>query len=350
MKKRIMTIVGARPQFIKAASLSRAFKDNSKIEEILVHTGQHFDANMSDIFFEELDIPAPKYTLGIQGGLHGQMTGRMMEALESILISEKPNAVLVYGDTNSTLAGALAAVKLHIPVVHVEAGLRSYNRKMPEEINRILTDHVSSILFCPTQTSVNNLKEEGIHKSVYHVGDIMYDATLYALAHVKNKDDIQHKLSFLPEKFAFMTVHRAESTESPDILEKIIHFAEKFSKDHDLKIVFPVHPRTRNFMKEYAKNLKNTFLDLDPLSYFETQYCLSKASYVLTDSGGLQKEAYFHRIPCITLRSETEWVETIEHGWNRLWTKDTYASRKDILEYGTGKCVEKMLSILMEIV
>ncbi|MBX9785999.1 MAG: UDP-N-acetylglucosamine 2-epimerase (non-hydrolyzing) [Alphaproteobacteria bacterium] len=335
MKKRIATVVGARPQFIKAACLSRLFKDHSQIEEILIHTGQHYDAVMSDVFFDELKIPKPSHSLNVYGGLHGQMTGHMLEAVEKVFIKEKPDAVLVYGDTNSTLAGALAASKLHIPVIHVEAGLRSYNKQMPEETNRVLTDHVSALLFCPTQTAVNNLIKEGISKGVRLVGDVMNDATLYAIEKTKENVALEQKFDFLPNRYAVMTVHRAESTQSLDKFQKIVAYAGKFSIENGLKIVFPVHPRTQKLVDELPKFPESIML-IDPLSYFETQYLLANAKYVLTDSGGLQKEAYFHRIPCITLRSETEWVETIEAGWNRLWTVDNYHDRSEIIDYGQG--------------
>jgi len=339
MTFRLYTIVGARPQFIKAAAFSRALQKYPQIEEAIIHTGQHFDSNMSDIFFEELKIPKPKYTLDIQGGYHGQMTGRMLESIESIFLSDKPDAVLVYGDTNSTLAGALAASKLHIPVIHIEAGLRSFNKEMPEEINRILADHVSSYLFCPTQTAVDNLKKEGISQAFYHVGDIMYDATLYALAHVENDILLQQKMSYLPAKFVLMTVHRAESTDDKKKFRDIINYANQFANEHGLKIVFPVHPRTKQLINQTMDN----FLFIEPLSYFETQFCLARAEFVLTDSGGLQKEAYFHRVPCVTLRSETEWVETVTHGWNRLWRVDDYKMRREITEYGIGCSAEEII-------
>ena len=347
MTLRIHTIIGARPQFIKAASFSRALKKYPDIEETIVHTGQHFDANMSDIFFQELDIPKPQYSLNINSGPHGQMTGRMLEEIEAILQQDKPDAVLVYGDTNSTLAGALAAAKLHIPVIHIEAGLRSFNRKMPEEINRVLTDHISTYLFCPTKTAVNNLDNEGIKNSVHHVGDIMYDATLYAMDHIKKSFSLPEKFLDLPEQFVFMTLHRSESTESMQEFQSMIGYAMRFAKEHDLKIIFPVHPRTQALVQK-ARLDDDTFIKIEPLSYFETQYCLSKASFVLTDSGGLQKEAYFHRVPCITLRSETEWVETIECGWNRLWTVEEYQSQKDITDYGDGDCAEGIIKLLIQ--
>ena len=341
---KIITILGARPQFIKAAAFSRALQKQSTINEIIIHTGQHFAANMSEIFFQELNIPTPKYFLNINSGSHAQMTGRMLEEIEVILRDNKPDAVLVYGDTNSTLAGALAASKLHIPVIHIEAGLRSFNRKMPEEINRILTDHVSQYLFCPSQTAVQNLHSEGIKNGVHHVGDIMYDATLYAMNHIEKGFATPEKLLNLPEKFAFMTIHRAESTQNIQKFQAMMDYALSFSKHQDLKIVFPIHPRTKTLIQK--AQLDDIFTTLEPLSYFETQYCLSKAKLILTDSGGLQKEAYFHRVPCITLRSETEWVETVESGWNRLWTVPMYNEKRCIQEYGLGATAEKIISII----
>lgn len=343
MTFRIYTIVGARPQFIKASVFSRALQKYPEIKEDIIHTGQHFDVNMSDIFFQELSIPKPRYSLNINSTYHGQMTGRMVEAIEVILINEKPDMVLVYGDTNSTLAGALAAAKLNIPIMHIEAGLRSFNRKMPEEINRVLIDHVSSYLFCPTKTAMRNLEKEGIKKNIYHIGDIMYDATLYAMNYIKTNFVVPKNLSNLNE-FALMTLHRAESTENETAFRAIIDYAVHFAEKHDLKIVFPVHPRTRKLVEK--GQLDSIFIMLEPLSYFEMQYCLSKARFVLTDSGGLQKEAYFHKVPCITLRSETEWIETIKAGWNKLWTFDYYRPRTQIHDYGDGNCSEKIINIL----
>lgn len=349
MTKRIITIVGARPQFIKAATLSRLFQKSETLEEILVHTGQHHESNMSDIFFQELNIPKPSYFLNIQGGHHGQMTGRMLEAIEEVLFKEKPDAVLVYGDTNSTLAGALAASKLHIPVIHVEAGLRSFNRLMPEEINRVLTDHVSDMLFCPTDTAVSNLQNEGLTKDVYHIGDIMYDATLFAIESLKKQSGISEKFKCLPKDFSLLTVHRADSTNSIDSFQKVIHFVKEFAKNNKTEIIFPVHPRTQKLIKNTSYEFPKSIHPIEILSYFETHFLLSKAMHVLTDSGGLQKEAYFHRVPCVTLRSETEWTETIDAGWNRLWMKPNYNERKEITDYGSGDTAEKILNILEEL-
>lgn len=348
MNKRIVTIVGARPQFIKAAALSREFQERSDIEEILIHTGQHFDKDMSDIFFDELNIPKPKYFLDIHSSSHGQMTGQMLVTIEDALLKEKPDIVLVYGDTNSTLSGALAASKLHIPVAHVEAGLRSFNKKMPEEINRVLTDHISNLLLCPTKQAVTNLNAEGITAGVCHVGDIMYDATLFSKNYIsKNAEKFDNRFGLGRADFALMTIHRQESTNDKKTFYELMNYADQFSKKNNLQILFPVHPRIKSLIQEFSE--KHNFSFLDPLSYFETQYLLGKASYVLTDSGGLQKEAYFHHVPCITLRSETEWVETIDSGWNKLWKKDNYNSRKIITEYGVGDCSSKIVEVLLNV-
>lgn len=342
---KLATIIGARPQFIKAAALSREIKEYPAIEEFLIHTGQHFDKNMSDVFFSELEIPVPKYSLGIHGGTHGQMTGKMLAAIEDVLLQEKPDIVLVYGDTNSTLAGALAASKLHIPVSHVEAGLRSFNKKMPEEINRVLTDHVSDILFCPTKKAVQNLSNEGVTSGLYHVGDIMYDATIFAKKTInKNPVKFSRNFDFIRGNFALMTIHRQESTNEQKTFSELMNYADEFSKENNLKILFPVHPRIKKLIQEYKNKANICFLE--PLTYFEMQHFLSKSSAVLTDSGGLQKEAYFHRVPCVTLRSETEWVETIESGWNRLWTEDNYKPQKLISDYGCGNTAKDIIKVI----
>ena len=337
-RKKILTIVGARPQFIKAAAISRAFRAFPDIEEHIVHTGQHYDANMSDTFFEELGIPTPKHRLELGGGSHGQMTGRMLEALEVIFLDEKPDAILIYGDTNSTLAGALAAVKIHIPVIHVEAGLRSFNRKMPEEINRILSDQVSELLLCPTQISVDNLKAEGIENGVHMVGDVMHDATLFAIDKTKSNTDLLDKLGVKDKPFAVCTMHRAENTDNPERFDKLIAFLENQAQDRP--IIFAVHPRTRQLLAKRGIVPKGLQL-IDPVGYFDLHTLLQHCDLVLTDSGGLQKEAYFHRKPCITMRDETEWVETIEAGWNRLWTADDWhGKRGTIADYGLGDAAD----------
>lgn len=342
---KIVTVVGARPQFVKAAAVSRAITDRVDIEELIVHTGQHFDANMSDVFFDELAIPKPHYNLDIHGGLHGAMTGRMLEGIERILLDEKPDRLLIYGDTNSTLAGALAAAKLHIPVAHVEAGLRSFNRGMPEEINRIAADHMSDLLFCPTHQSVKNLAHEGITTGVHHVGDVMHDATLFARDMALKQSSILDDLELEAAEYAICTMHRAENTDNSARLLQLIEFLEDEAQRHT--VVFPVHPRTRAALAKNDIQPKHLTL-IDPVGYLDINRLLASAAMVYTDSGGLQKEAYFHRVPCVTLREETEWVETIEHGWNRLWQQADYCSpRRDIPEYGNGAAAEKVLDVLM---
>lgn len=303
-----------------------------------MHTGQHHDANMSAVFFDELEISDPHLHLGIAGGGHGAMTGRMLIDLEAAMISEKPDAVLVYGDTNSTLAGAIAASKLHIPIVHVEAGLRSFNRRMPEEINRVLTDHVSALLLCPTQAAVDNLRDEGVTEGVLAVGDVMYDAMLHATEMAAKRSTLVQKLGLEGEAFAVCTLHRAETTDDPDLFERALTFVEAQAEKQT--VVFPVHPRTRKMLKAKGRALRNV-RQIEPVGYLDMHALLGACELVLTDSGGLQKEAYFHRKPCITLRTETEWVETVEAGWNRLWSDDNWKSpRRDIAEYGDGRAAE----------
>jgi len=340
----ILTVVGARPQFIKAAAVSRAIRARDSMSEIMVHTGQHFDANMSDVFFDELEIAPPAHHLGIGGGGHGRMTGRMLEGIEEILEAGRPDWVLIYGDTNSTIAGALAAAKLHIPVAHVEAGLRSFNKRMPEEINRILTDHVSTLLFCPTQTAVDNLANEGITAGVHHVGDVMYDATLDARAKARETSDIVARLQLEPGKYVLSTVHRAENTDSRDTLVAVLDHLK--AKAAEMPVVLPLHPRTAGAAKKHGLNFDGLTV-IDPVGYLDMAALLDGCAEVLTDSGGVQKEAYFHRKPCTTLRDETEWVETIEAGWNRLWKGADFVSpRKDIADYGDGKSAERILDLI----
>lgn len=309
---KITTIIGARPQFIKAAVVSRALrKHRPDVQEVIIHTGQHFDANMSDVFFEELDIPEPDYNLGIGGGTHGQNTGRMLEAIEAILLNEKPDWVLVYGDTDSTLAGALAAAKLHIPVAHVEAGLRSFNRHMPEELNRILTDHVSSLLFTPTNTATSNLSNEGIKgDKVQQVGDVMYDAAMYYRDKAQRPIDLN-----LAEQFILCTIHRAENTDNPERLSNIISALNEIAQT--TQVILPLHPRTRKMLSNGKYDTQQITL-IDPVSYLQMVWLLEHCRLVITDSGGLQKEAYFFDKPCITARDETEWVELVTCGANRL--------------------------------
>ncbi len=340
---RILTVIGARPQFIKAAPLSEALR-SSGFDEVLVHTGQHFDAAMSDIFFDELGLPAPHHHLQINSLGHGAMTGRMLEALETVALAEKPDWMLVYGDTNSTLAGALCAAKLSIPIAHVESGLRSYNRAMPEEINRVMTDHLSSLLFCPTATSVTNLAREGITEGVHMVGDVMYDATIAATHRARERSQILSTLGLAPKSYAVATIHRAENTDNRTRFDAIVRFLEAAAANHPL--VMSVHPRTRKLMDREGIVPKGV-TTIDPLGYLDMCWLVHNSTEVLTDSGGLQKEAYFHSVPCTTLRDETEWVETIDAGWNRLWTQPAYQQpKRDVPDYGTGNAAAKIVDLL----
>lgn len=309
----ILTVVGARPQLIKAAAVSRELRKRHK--EILVHTGQHYDENMSAVFFRELGIPEPDHNLGVGSGTHGAQTGAMLSGIEKLLLKTRPDRVLVYGDTNSTLAGALAAAKLHIPVAHVEAGLRSFNRRMPEEINRLLTDHVSDLLLCPSRTAADNLAKEGIRRGVRIVGDVMYDALLAAAERGVKSSHILSTLKLEPKTFLLVTIHRAENTDAPDRLSGILSALRRLSETE--QVVFPVHPRTRKKLKAMAGELSSGRIRLiDPVGYLDMVTLERSARLILTDSGGIQKEAYWLKVPCITLRDETEWVETVKAGWN----------------------------------
>lgn len=314
---KIVTIVGARPQFVKAAALSREFKNHSNIEEVILHTGQHFDKNMSDVFFEEMQIPKPKYNLNINSLSHGAMTGRMLEEIENILLVEKPDYLLVYGDTNSTLAGALAAKKLHIQVVHVEAGLRSFNMAMPEEINRILTDRISDVLFCPTTTAIENLEKEGFSNfdsSVFNVGDVMQDAAFFFEKQADQNSDILNHTHIKKYDYYLCTLHRAENTNNMERLESIIKGLNNLpSKYH---IVLPIHPRTKQLLNKFKLN-KNIKI-IAPVGYFDMIQLIKNSRLVITDSGGLQKEAYFFNKFCITTRDQTEWIELVSHGYNKI--------------------------------
>jgi UDP-GlcNAc3NAcA epimerase len=352
---KIITIVGARPQFVKAAVVSRALSKVSDIEELIVHTGQHHDANMSDVFFDEMEIPKPTFNLGIHGLGHGAMTGQMLEGLEAIYRDQKPDRVLVYGDTNSTLAGALAAAKMHIPVAHVEAGLRSFNMKMPEEINRILTDRISDLLFCPTQTAIDNLSKEGYpfaENKVILSGDVMQDAAMYYAQTSAAKSTIIEKLKL--RDFVLCTLHRAENTDDLSRLKSII---DSLSEIHNaIPVVLPLHPRTQKIVKEAGFHLP--FTVIDPVGYFDMIEMLKHCSLVMTDSGGLQKEAFFFSKHCITLRDETEWVELVQGGFNKLagadFSKillsfDEMRNKKSDFSvnlYGGGKSSEKIVNEL----
>ncbi|MFN7718790.1 MAG: non-hydrolyzing UDP-N-acetylglucosamine 2-epimerase [Sphingomonadaceae bacterium] len=364
MVMKILTIVGARPQFIKAAMLNRAIRADSSVTEVIVHTGQHHDSLMSDIFFEQLDIEKPDHALGITGGTHGDMTGRMMVALDPVLLEEKPDRVLVYGDTNSTLAAALCASKFGIPVVHVEAGLRSYNHNMPEEINRVLTDHVSSLLFCPTDGAVENLAKEGITQNVENVGDIMLDAALFYAGDATKLSALPLPLRKFVENGSYIlaTIHRQENTESPARMQNVIDGLLELARSY--QIVLPLHPRTRHkisastyFLLEDHPNIHC----VEPLGYLEMLQIVRYASLVVTDSGGLQKEAFFFKGPCATLRDQTEWNELVSSGWNIL--VDTSCGRvaeavlpmlgtkgrDDIHPYGDGQAADKILARLLQL-
>jgi UDP-GlcNAc3NAcA epimerase len=338
---RVLTVVGARPQFIKAAMVSKAIathnaeSPDSQIIEEIIHTGQHYDENMSDVFFREMKIPEPAVRLACGGKSHGAMTGQMLEAIEKEIVCRKPDWVLVYGDTNSTLAGALAAAKLHVPVAHVEAGLRSYNKNMPEEINRVLTDHVSTLLFCPTQTAVDNLGRESITDGVHLVGDVMYDATLFFAKIAEKTSTILCTLDLRPKSYYLATIHRQENTDDPSRLTAIFEAFDELATEQR-PVVVPLHPRTRLHLlrnslastvdgtgetgpAEPRLRMKNEHVHLIPSVSFLDMVTLEKnARVILTDSGGVQKEAYWHKVPCVTLRDETEWVETVEAGWNAV--------------------------------
>lgn len=354
---RVLTVIGARPQFIKAATVSRVIRnaEGANVSEVIVHTGQHYDEKMSKIFFDELDIPPPDYNLGISDLSHGAMTGRMLEAIETIILREMPDCVLVYGDTNSTLAGALAAAKLHVPVAHVEAGLRSFNMRMPEEINRIVADRVSRLLFCPTDAAVRNLASEGITAGVYYVGDVMHDAVLHYGAKAKRESQICRSLGLEERGFVLATCHRQENTDVPDRMAGIIAGLARIADE--LPVVLPMHPRTRKRSADLGleKSLGRLHV-IEPVSYLEMIALEQGARVIVTDSGGVQKEAFFFGVPCVTVRDETEWMETVDSGWNSLVGADAarIASAFDVQKnfdvstvrldfYGDGRTAERVL-------
>lgn len=349
---KIVSVVGARPQFIKAAPMSRAIR--RKHVELLVHTGQHYDHSMSQVFFQELDIPKPAINLGVGSGSHGWQTGQMLVRLESVLLSEKPDWLLVYGDTNSTLAGALAAAKLGIKVAHVEAGLRSFNRSMPEEVNRVLTDHVSDLLFCPSQTAAANLASEGIVRGVRVVGDVMADALAYYAKQARMTSNVLARLGLVRGNYFVATVHRAENTDSPMRLSAIMRALDALQRT----VVFPAHPRTRKFLSEFGYSPSRNVLLIEPLGYLDMIRLEEGACAILTDSGGVQKEAYWLGVPCVTLREETEWVETVQCGWNVLAGVDperiVQAARSFVppktrpVLYGDGRAADRCVFALEE--
>lgn len=311
--------MGARPQFIKAATVSRVLSDRSDISEFIVHTGQHFDANMSAVFFQQLELPQPDCQLGIGGGSHGAMTGRQLEQIEQVLLEQRPDWVLVYGDTNSTLAGALAAVKLHLPVAHVEAGLRSFNRAMPEEINRVVADHVAELLLVPTELARENLRREGVNdQQIVYSGDVMYDAALFYGRRAAEHSRILDTLNLVGKRFLLVTVHRAENTDNPERLRAIVDALLELAGRH--RLVWPLHPRARAALRQAGllDRLAHALSLIEPVGYLDMVMLERSAALIATDSGGVQKEAYFHRVPCVTWRTETEWRELLDSGWNRL--------------------------------
>lgn len=359
---KIVTVVGARPQFIKAAALSREIAARKRsaadgIEEIIVHTGQHYDDNMSGVFFDQMSIPTPSYRFEISGSLHGAMTGGMLTDIEQVLTRERPNWLLVYGDTNSTIAGALAAAKMHIPVAHVEAGLRSYNRRMPEEVNRVLTDHISDLLLCPTESAVQNLAAEGVTRNVHNIGDVMYDVSLYYRDLARSQSAALARFGLQEGRYALATCHRAENTDDIDRLSNIISALTDISRT--IPVLLPLHPRTRKHLDDSGMMARiGAGVTLtSPLPFLDMVRLEQSAQVILTDSGGVQKEAYFYRVPCLTLRDETEWVETVRSGWNTLVGADAarlIAAYKDLQRpdqtadvYGDGRAAAKIVDLLL---
>jgi UDP-GlcNAc3NAcA epimerase len=361
---KIITIVGARPQFIKAAAVSRAIAKYNEsagkclIDEKIVHTGQHYDGNMSKVFFDQLQIPKPAVNLGVGSGPHGRQTGLMLERIEAVLLEQKPDWVLVYGDTNSTLAGALAAAKLHIPVGHIEAGLRSFNRRMPEEINRIVADELSALLFCPTDAAVKNLAAEGIIEGIHQVGDVMYDSVLFNAELAEKSSNIVHQLGLKEKSYYLATIHRAENTDEPKMLKGILAAFERIDKP----IVLPLHPRTKKTLGVGLEKIASGIKIIEPVSYLDMLMLEKNARLILTDSGGVQKEAYWFNVPCITLRNETEWVELADAGYNRVVGTEPEAileaveqskqNRQNMFTdnpdqlYGNGRSTEKIITII----
>lgn len=351
----IVSVVGARPQFIKASSVNKALRESGH-RDFIIHTGQHYDYEMSQVFFEELELPEPGINLEIGSGTHGRQTGEMLIGIENVLMSERPDWVLVYGDTNSTLAGALAAVKMHIPVAHVEAGLRSFNRTMPEEHNRVLTDHMSDLLFCPTETAVKHLDHEGITQGVLWVGDVMYDSVLQSIKVAEKCSTIMDTLDIKPQCYALATVHRAENTDDHERLLSIFEAFTQIAHD-ELPVIIPLHPRTRQCLKNSQFKIHNSKVRIiDPVPYLDMLLLEKNAQVILTDSGGIQKEAFWFRVPCVTLRDETEWTETVASGWNTVVGANQNLIKKTVEEahpgrdirnfYGDGNASTSIVNIL----
>ena len=371
MPIRLLHIIGARPQFIKyfpiQQAMDQAGKKMTSFTSVLVHTGQHYDYRMSQVFFDELGIRQPDYHLEAGSGNHGQQTALVLQRTEEVLLKEKPDIVVVYGDTNSTLGGALAAAKLHIPVAHVEAGLRSFNKRMPEEVNRVLTDHISTYLFCPSVTSVKNLQHEGFNTAsqcdnsiscqknadmnnpfIFQTGDVMFDLILHALEIAGQKSNILNHLNLQPKQYNLLTLHRAENTDDPDRLDAVINFVNGISPT--IPVIFPIHPRMAKAYAGSKNKLSSNIRVVEPLGYFDLLMALKNARNLLTDSGGMQKEAYWLQVPCVTLRDQTEWVETVQTGWNILWHhyhgEHQPSGKTDA--YGNGRAAEIIINILLE--
>lgn len=354
--KKVLTVMGARPQFVKAAPVSKALKECPVLVEVIVHTGQHYDMNMSSQFFDELEIPPPKYNLGVGSGGHGLQTGEIMKRLEPVLNKECPDMVMVYGDTNSTLAAAVTASKLRIPVGHVEAGLRSFNRSMPEEINRVVADHVSTLLFCPTRTAVQNLEKQGITSNVFNTGDVMYDVALQFSQKAEEKSSILSDLRLGKKSYILATVHRAENTDSKQRLSNIFSALKEVAQE--TVVVAPLHPRARKMLRHFGlEGHLEGILVIEPVGFLDMLSLEKNARLIATDSGGVQKEAYFHGVPCVTLRNETEWVETVEAHWNVLAKVDSVEAitnavraslgfsgvRPRVCEYGQGRAAQDIV-------
>ena len=376
---KIFHIVGARPQFIKYTAIYRAITNDNvpnEMKHILIHTGQHYDFLMSDIFFQEFKIPLPDYNLGVGSDEHGKQTAKMIEGIEELILKYNPSLVVVYGDTNTTLAGALAAVKQHVPIAHVEAGLRSFNKKMPEEINRVLTDHCSTLLFCPSKTAVNNLKREGFERViqngelisegesvidldadasfpiVVNVGDVMYDVLLWSLE-VASSSDVIKRLGLKEKQYNVLTIHRAENTDNPEKFRELLNFVSNTTNGRIT--IFSVHPRTKKLLDLMDDEIQQCIKPIEPLSYFDMLWLVKNSNLIFTDSGGLQKEAYWLKVPCVTLREQTEWVETIESGWNVLYKNFTGEhtiknNSADMNVYGDGKASKRIVKIISEFV